>query len=236
MTHSREFLCNNTKQKHNEQKHCIRISTRRGSAVHHARSNTKRTKEVVKQSKKELNAKVSRSTKKEARRLQKEGWLVAPGALPLEKQLEKSYTMQYEYDESGYPLYIMAEAMSIGENYDGAKAQALELAKQNLAGQIQTEVTALIESTVANKQLAAEDAATIVETVSASKNLISQSLGRVLPVVEVYRTKANKNKEVLVRLAYNEKMAREAAKRAIKQQLEAKGQDLHEQLDTVLGF
>lgn len=196
----------------------------------------KERKEVVKQSKKELNANVSRATKKEARRLQKDGWLVAPGALPLEKQLEKSYTMQYEYDESGYPLYIMAEAMSIGENYDGAKAQALELAKQNLAGQIQTEVTALIESTVANKQLAAEDAATIVQTVSASKNLISQSLGRVFPVVEVYRTKANKNKEVLVRLAYNEKMAREAAKRVIKQELEAKGQDLHKQLDTVLGF
>ncbi len=196
----------------------------------------KERKEVVKQSKKELNAKVSRSTKKEAKRLQKEGWQVAPGALPLEKQLEKAYTMQYEYDESGYPLYIMAEAMSIGENYDGAKAQALELAKENLAGQIHTEVTALVESTVANKQLAAEDAATIVETVKASKNLISQSLGRVFPVVEVYRTKANKNKEVLVRLAYNEKMAREAAKRAIKQELEAKGQNLHEQLDSVLGF
>lgn len=196
----------------------------------------KERKEVVKQSKKELNAKVSRSTKKEAKRLQKEGWRVAPGALPLEKQLEKAYTMQYEFDESGYPLYIMAEAMSIGENYDGAKAQALELAKENLAGQIQTEVTALVESTVANKQLAAEESATIVETVKASKNLISQSLGRVFPVVEVYRTKANKNKEVLVRLAYNEKMAREAAKRAIKQELEAKGQDLHKQLDTVLGF
>lgn len=196
----------------------------------------KERKEVVKQSKKELNAKVSRSTKKEAKRLQKEGWQVAPGALPLEKQLEKAYTMQYEFDESGYPLYIMAEAMSIGENYDGAKAQAIELAKENLAGQIQTEVTALVESTVANKQLAAEESATIVETVKASKNLISQSLGRVFPVVEVYRTKANKNKEVLVRLAYNEKMAREAAKRAIKQELEAKGQDLHKQLDTVLGF
>ena len=196
----------------------------------------KERKEVVKQSKKELNAKVSRSTKKEAKRLQKEGWQVAPGALPLERQLEKAYTMQYEFDESGYPLYIMAEAMSIGENYDGAKAQALELAKENLAGQIQTEVTALVESTVANKQLAAEESATIVETVKASKNLISQSLGRVFPVVEVYRTKANKNKEVLVRLAYNEKIAREAAKRAIKQELEAKGQDLHKQLDTVLGF
>ena len=192
--------------------------------------------EMLKASKSELNEKASKAAKKEAKKLQKEGWQTAPGALPLEKQLDKSYAMQYQYDESMYPMYIMGEAMSIGENYDGAKAQALELAKENLAGQIQTEVTALVESTVANKQLAAEESATIVETVKASKNLISQSLGRVFPVVEVYRTKANKNKEVLVRLAYNEKMAREAAKRAIKQELEAKGQDLHKQLDTVLGF
>lgn len=49
--------------------------------------------------------------------------------------------------------------MSIGENYDAAKMQALELAKQNLAGQIQTEVTALVENTVANKQLSQEQAA-----------------------------------------------------------------------------
>ncbi len=196
----------------------------------------KERNEVVKQSKKELNAKVSRATKKEAKKLKKAGWLVSPGALPLEKQLERSYTMQYEYDEGGYPLYIMAEAMSIGENYDAAKMQALELAKQNLAGQIQTEVTALIENTVANRQLAADDAASITESVTASKNLISQSLGRVLPVMEVYRTKSNKNKEVLVRLAYNQKMAYEAAKRVIRQDLENKGKDLHNQLDQVLGF
>lgn len=196
----------------------------------------KERKEVVKQTKKELNAKVSKVTKKEAKRLKKEGWLVTAGALPLEKQLEKSYTMQYEYDENGSPLYIMAEAMSIGENYDAAKMQALELAKQNLAGQIQTEVTALVENTVANRQLAAEDAASITESVSASKNLISQSLGRLLPVMEVYRTKTNKNKEVLVRLAYNQKMAYEAAKRVIRQDLEEKGLDLHNQLDQVLGF
>ena len=57
-----------------------------------------------------------------------------------------------------------------------------------------------------------------------------------LPVMEVYRTKGNKNKEVLVRLAYNQKMAYEAAKRAIRQNLENKGIDMHSQLDQVLGF
>lgn len=196
----------------------------------------KERKEVVKQSKKELNAKVSKATRKEAKRLKKEGWQVSPGALPLEKQLERSYTMQYEIAETGYPVYIVAEAMSVGENYDAAKMQALELAKVNLAGLIQTEITGLVENTVANKQLSPDDAASISESVSASKNLISQSLGRVLPIVEIYREKSNKNKEVLVRLAYNQKMALEESKKVIREDLEKKGKNLHEQLDKVLGF
>lgn len=124
------------------------------------------------------------------------------------KQLDKSYLMQYEYDEEMYPKYMMGEAISIGGNYDAAKMQALELAKQNLAGQIQTEVTALIENTVANEQLAAEQAETLTRSVMASKNLISQSIGRTITVVEVFRTLSNKNKEVLVRIAYNGEMAK----------------------------
>lgn len=144
--------------------------------------------------------------------------------------------MQYEYDENLYPKYIMGEAQSIGENYDAAKVQALELAKINLAGQVQTEVTAMVESTVANKQLQAEEAASLTETVMASKNLISQSLGRVLPVVECYRILPNKNKEVRVQVAYNSKAALEAAKNVVREELAKKGNRLHEQLDKVLGF
>ena len=126
--------------------------------------------------------------------------------------------------------------MSIGENYDAAKLQASELAKLNLAGQIQTEVTALIESTVANKQLSAGEAASITETVAANKNLISQSIGRTIPLIEMYRTLPNKNKEVMVRIAYNSRMAREAAKNAIRGELEKKGEDLHLKLDKILGL
>ena len=196
----------------------------------------KQRKELRKQTKKELSEKASKQARKEAKKLTKEGWTIAPGALPIDKQLDKSYLMQQEYDEDMFPKYIMAEAMSIGENYDAAKMQAIELAKQNLAGQIQTEVTALIENTVANKQLEAEEAASVVQSLSAGKNLITQSIGRVIPVVEVYRTKANKNKEVLVRIGYNAKMAKAAAKAAVRKDLEKRGDDLHKKLDKLLGW
>lgn len=195
----------------------------------------KERKEMSKMTKNELNSKATKAARKEAKRLAKEGWQVAPGALPLDKQLDRSYNLQYEIDEFLLPRYIMGEAMSVGENYDAAKMQAIELAKQNLAGQIATEVTALVENTVANKQLAAEQATSITQTVTASKNLISQSIGRVVPVVEVYRVKNNKNKEVLVRIAYSTEMAMQAAKKVIRDELEKKGEDLHEQLDNILG-
>lgn len=179
----------------------------------------KERKEIVKASKKELNAKASKDARKEAKKLAKQGWMASPGSLPLEKQLDRSYMMFYEFNEDMSPKYLMGEAMSIGENYDAAKMQALELAKQNLAEQIQTELTALVETEVANEQLPAEEAASITRTVMNSKNLITQSIGRVIPVVEVYRTLGNKNKEVLVRIAYDSNYGKEAARKALEERL-----------------
>ena len=146
----------------------------------------KERKELRKMSRDALKEKASKDARKEAKALTKEDWKAAPGALPLERQLDRSYMMQQEFDDDMFPKYLMGEGMSIGENYDGAKMQALELAKQNLAGQIQTEITALVESNVANKQLSADDAATVTQTVMGAKNFISQSIGRVITVVEVY--------------------------------------------------
>jgi len=197
----------------------------------------KERQEIRKLSKKELNERCTKLARKEAKALKKAGWIVSPGAMPLEKQLDRSYLMQEEFDEDFYPKFIMADAQSIGENYDAAKTSAISLAITNLAANIQTEVTALVENTVANKQLEANEAASIVETVQSSKNLISQSIGRTITVVECYReVKKNGNKEVLVRIAYNGDMAKQAAKKAVREELEKKGGNLHQQLDKVLGF
>ncbi len=192
--------------------------------------------QIAKASKSELNQKASKAAQKDAKAYKKEGWSTAPGALPMEKQLDKSYMMQYEYDEDLFPKYIMGEAMSIGGNYDAAKMQALELAKQNLAGQIQTEITALIENTVANDQLDKDEAVSVTRSVMAAKNLISQSIGRTLPVMELYRKKSNGNTEVLVRIAYNNEMAKAAAKKALKADLEQRGDELQQKLEKLLGW
>lgn len=206
------------------------------TVVAQSRETFEERKELRKMSKDELNSKATKAARKEAKRLKKEGWQPAPGALPLEKQLDRSYLMQMEYDEDMYPKYMMAEAMSIGSNYDAAKMQALELAKQSLAGQIQTEMTSLIENSVANEQLEAGEAVSVTKSIMESKNLISQSIGRVIVVSEVYRTLKNKNKEVLVRVAYNSDMAKKVAKKAAKQSLENESEEVRNKLDELLGW
>lgn len=190
--------------------------------------------ENAKLSKKELNEKASKAARTEAKKLNKAGWTVAPGALPIEKQLDRSYSMQYQYDYDGSPMFIMAEGMSIGGSYDAAKMQALELAKQNLAGQIQSEISALVENSVANRQLDQGDATSIVKSIMASKNIISQSIGRIVPIIETYRVVNGNNREVLVRIAYSMKQAKRIANNVIIADLEKEGSDLHNKLNEML--
>lgn len=196
----------------------------------------KERKENRKLTKSELNEKATKLARKEAKALAKDGWEVMPGQLPLEKQLDRAYNMEMEVGEDMFPKYVYGDATSIAENYDAGKLQANELAKQNLAGMIQTEITALIENSVDNKQLSGEQAASVAKTISASKNLIAQSIGRLIPVMECYRTTSNKNKEVRVRLAYSDKMAKEAAKIAMREELEQQSDDLHQKLDEIIGW
>ena len=196
----------------------------------------KERQEIRKMSKKVLYERADKSTRKEAKRLEKEGWKVHPGQLPLEKQLEDTYLKQCEYDEDLFPKYVMGQASSVGEHYDAARTAAFALAITDLASHIQTEVTALVENTVANKQLSAEEAASISETVMTSKNLISQSIGRTITVLECYRINDKKNTEVLMRIAYDSESARKSAKKALRAALEEKGDALQKQLDLILGF
>ena len=188
----------------------------------------------LKQLNQNLKEKSTKEARKEAKKLKKEGWVVSPGALPLEKQLDRSYFTLMETDEDQNPVYITGEGQSVGENYDAAKMQAMELARQQIASKIGSETTALIDNLVGNKQLGAEEAATVTTLLSEGKTIISQKLGRVVPVVECYRTLKNNNKEVMVRLATKESTIREVMKDYLRGEMEKKGGKMSDQLDELL--
>ena len=193
------------------------------------------SKDASKTARKEIKKKAVREARKEARRYKRQDWYVAPGALPMDKQVERAWEKQYLQDENGYPLYLVATGNSVAETQAAAKLQSMELAKLELAGLVQTNIAALIENSIANNQLNAEDAASVTKTVAASKNVIAQEIGRVDVLFEIYR-RHDMNTESTVRIGYRTDMAMETAKKAIRKQLEDETDILHEKLDRLLNF
>ncbi len=164
--------------------------------------------------------------KAEYKRLKKEGWIVAPGALPLQAQLEDAYLKQLERGDDGYPLWYIGTGQSVGQIIDAARVQATAVSKQNIAEQAGSEIAGLVENAVGNKQLSTTEAASIAQTITKSKELINAKLGRTVPVVECYRRLKNGNVEVLIRTGYNANTARQLGIDAIKEQLEQEAREL----------
>lgn len=184
---------------------------------------------------KDLQKKAIKEARKEAKQLEKDGFQTPVGKLPLAKQLETSWQKQAELDTDGNPYWYIASSRAVGGNQSAAALQATNAAKIDLAGQIQTKVSQLIEAKVANDDMGQEEAASLSNVVAASKSVISATLGRVIPLVEVFRTLPNKNVEVQVTLGYSQQAATKAAVKAIRQELAQKSENLAKQLDK-LGY
>ena len=186
----------------------------------------------LKKQEKVLDKDLQKKAIKEAR---KEGFKTPVGKLPLAKQLETAWEKQAELDTEGNPYWYIASSRAVGGNQSAAALQATNAAKIDLAGQIQTKVSQLIEAKVANDDMGQEEAASLSSVVASSKSVISATLGRTIPLVEVYKTLPNKNVEVMVTIGYSMQSANQAAVQAIRKELAAKSEELAKQLDK-LGY
>ena len=178
----------------------------------------KELSEVMKQSKKQLKQRSTKTARQEAKQLKKEGWKTAPGAMPIDKQLDKSYAIQQQYNGNFESVYLIGEAISVARTYDAARMQAMELAKIELAGMMESTIATVTENAVTNKQISEEEAISIVGMVQQTKSQVMQHLGKVIMVMELYRD-TNKGKEVLVRIAYDTNKSKHEAIEAIRKQL-----------------
>ncbi|MDR0745193.1 MAG: hypothetical protein LBF17_01705 [Mediterranea sp.] len=200
-----------------------------------SRSEFKDNQKYEKTLNKDLQKKAIKEARREAKVLEKEGFRTPVGKLPIEKQLENSWQKQVEIDTDGNPYWYIASSRAIGGNQQAAALQATNTAKIDLAGQIMTKVSQLIEAKAANNDLGQEEAASLTEVVAASKSVISATLGRTIPLIEVYRTLPNKNVEVMVTLGYSMDAANKVAIRAVRDELAKKSEDLAKELDK-LGY
>ncbi len=194
-------------------------------------ANSQNTKSI----KKEVKKRAMRDARKEAKKLSKDGFKVAPGQMPMDKQIEATWIKRYESDEKGNKKWFVADARSVGETHSAAKMQAYEVAKVNLAGQIGTEIAGLIETTIANAQLNAEEAASVTETVATFKSIVGSKLGRTSTFFEADRT-VGKNSEVYVTVGYSYYSAVEMAKDLIRKELKNQAKVQSEKIDKILDF
>jgi Asp-tRNA(Asn)/Glu-tRNA(Gln) amidotransferase A subunit family amidase len=190
----------------------------------------KERKQINKLSQAELEKKVSKIVRKEAKKLEKEGWKVQGSDLPLEKQLERAYLMQYEYDENNNRKYITGVGLSTGQYYNPVRMAARQAATAELVELIQSEVKGEIDNRFMNGELENGERVSATEAVEVFQTLLEKKLEKAELIFAIYREK-NNIQEVLIRLAYNSEQAMSNGKEATIQTLRERGNELAKKLE-----
>jgi hypothetical protein len=190
--------------------------------------------QTEKELKKELQDKAIKEAKKEAKTLSKQGWKTMPGELPMSKMIEDSWMKKVAEDENGNPKYITADGNGVAETKTVAEAQAIEFAKLQLAGTIESNIASIVKGNLANAQESTQEATSITELVMSSKNIIAQQLGYINPAFKLYRDLKDKTIEVQVRIFYETSQSLAIAKKAVKKELKEKLKKTDEEVDKLL--
>jgi hypothetical protein len=190
--------------------------------------------QTEKELKKELQDKAIKEAKKEAKTLSKQGWKTMPGELPMSKMIEDSWMKKVAEDENGNPKYITADGNGVAETKTVAEAQAIEFAKLQLAGTIESNIASIVKGNLANAQESTQEATSITELVMSSKNIIAQQLGYINPAFKLYRDLKDKKIEVQVRIFYETSQSLAIAKKAVKKELKEKLKKTDEEVDKLL--
>jgi len=192
--------------------------------------------QTTKELRKELKDKAIKEARKEANKMEKEGWSVAMGSIPLAKVLESAWMKQVMEDENGNVRYIFADGNAVAETKSAAELQAIELGKLQLAGLIQTNMSSLISANIGNAQLSTQEAASVTEVVQSAKNIIAMELGYVDPSFKLYKNIKKDKIEVQVRLFYDTKQSLEIAKKVVRQELKDKLKLNEDKLEKIMGI
>ena len=206
------------------------------SASLFAQTSKKELKKEDRELTKEVKEKAVRNARRDARKMKKEGWKVNPGTLPLDKLTENAWKKQLQTDEKGDPRYITADGDAVAETKTAAELQAIEMGKLQLAGLIESNISALISGNIANAQLSTKDAASVTEIVASSKNLIATKLGYVNPFYKVYKNIGDNKVKVQVKLFYDTKQSLQIAKKVVRKELKDKLKLNEEKLEKLMGI
>ena len=172
-----------------------------------------------------------KAVKAEVASWEAEGCQAAPGDLSIAEQI----LMQKEYakklNNNGEPLYIFGSSTAVGQTFKAAQLSVMRGVKMNALEQLDTEITAIIQNDLANKQQSLDKAVSVDKVVSAAMERVSASLGQGIVLVTMHReVPHNGNVEVNYHCAYSYKKLKELAVEAQKKSLQQEIDELRKQL------
>lgn len=179
--------------------------------------------------------KVVKDAKKESKKWEKQGYTNLPGNLPLPNQFEKSLVMQVMVNDDGQPRFLSATGSAISGSEGVSQANAIDNTRLQLAGLIQTEVSALITNNKGNTGYTADEMQTVDEFLASSKTLIQNKLGGIKPVIEMMRRVDDKF-EYRFTVMYDTEEAKKIAKQLLQVELEGKLDKNEDELNKLLGL
>ncbi len=173
--------------------------------------------------------KPTKEVKKQAKKYEKEGWKVAFGAMPMAEQLQRAIYFQKEVDANGLSKYAVGRGQSEAQYYDAARMQAMELARLDVASQFETSITAEAKSILGNEQ--GETVASVLQTSKGVRSLVSQNLSQTILVTEIHKEIKGGGYIVQISVAADREQGVKAAKRAIREDLKKRGDEIVKKLD-----
>lgn len=177
-----------------------------------------------------------KSAKKEVKSLKKDGFKVPPGSLPMYDQMAIAICKAKERNDKDRNKFFIAPGQAVGSTKAAARMQAIELAKVEIAGLINSQVAGLVENNLGNSQLNEEEAESVTQSIQGSKSLIAQEISMIDVIFEAYRPMDNKNVDYAVQIAIDSDMAVNKAKKVIRKQLEDKADVLQGKIDKLMDF
>lgn len=207
--------------------------------------NAQTTQELIKMQKEQNNAyrkvaneKTTKDAKKEAKKLEKEGWLVPAGRQSIEKQVSATQILALELmaDANGNPQtrYIVQMGISTGGTFNAALGSARSSAIVNLASDLKTRVAAAMEQNMDNEQSTAITANTIEKFHQRSKMIVDACLTNLKTPMVVYRKTKQNMYEVQVQAAFDKQEIKERMKNRMAKELEIEGDELNDIVDQTL--
>ena len=191
-------------------------------------------KKVLEKEQSDLRASVVKQAKKDARKLEKEGWQSM--GLPIFDQLVEIRMKEKETDAAGNKKYIVSYQFVTARTFTAAQSQADAVARMRIAQAMGSSVAMLIDEAVANHEISAKEGETYQLHVENAKEMVTQKLGRTVKVMEYYQELSNGNVRVRIGVVYDMKAAISIEREMILEELKKESDINKAQLEKIMGF